>query len=123
MNARPLPPGRGRKLDWTSVTDGLDETGRPHTAWLWRALAHWAAGHGDPETGFQPRNRTVAAWLGRGESAVTEWRKGNLWNLEWFGVVRARVGCEPATCDSPYADEEQLFSNRLAAAEEEKEKE
>ncbi|WP_225652240.1 hypothetical protein [Streptomyces pseudogriseolus] len=121
MNARPLPPGRGRKLDWTSVADRVDGTARPHTAWLWRALAHWTAEHGDPETGCQPRNRTVAGWLGCGESAVTDWRKGNLWNPEWFGVVRARVGCDPAACDSPYADEERLFRNLHAAEREEKE--
>ncbi len=121
VNARPLPPGRGRKLDWTSVADRVDGTARPHTAWLWRALAHWTAEHGDPETGCQPRNRTVAGWLGCGESAVTDWRKGNLWNPEWFGVVRARVGCDPAACDSPYADEERLFRNLHAAEREEKE--
>ncbi|MFE8971637.1 hypothetical protein ACFYMR_30590 [Streptomyces albogriseolus] len=122
VDARPLPSGRGRKLDWTSVADCFDETARPHTAWLWRALAHWTAEHGDPETGCQPRNRTVGAWLGCSESAVTDWRKGNLWNLEWFVVVRSRVGCAPATCDSPYADEEQLFRRLHAADQEEKEK-
>ncbi|MGW0205874.1 hypothetical protein ACWDZ8_08605 [Streptomyces sp. NPDC003233] len=60
VNARPLPPGRGRKLDWTSAADCYDENTRPHTAWLWRALAHWTAEHGDPETGFQPLNRTAS---------------------------------------------------------------
>ncbi|MFD8392948.1 hypothetical protein ACFV2N_28045 [Streptomyces sp. NPDC059680] len=120
VNARPLPPGRGRKLDWTSVAGCYDEDTRPNTAWLWRALAHWTAEHGDPETGFQPRNKTVAEWIDHRESAVTAWRKGELWNLTWFAAVRARVGCDPATCDSPYADEDELFERRYAADQEEK---
>ncbi|MGW4299117.1 hypothetical protein ACWEHT_05010 [Streptomyces sp. NPDC004646] len=122
MNARSLPPGQGRKLDWTSVTDCFDQKTRPHTAWLWRALAHWTAEHGDPETGYQPRNKKVAEWIGVRESAATAWRKGELWNPKWFGVVRDRVGCNPATCDSPYADEGELFKRLYAADQEEKNK-
>ncbi|NED32464.1 hypothetical protein [Streptomyces sp. SID8499] len=122
MNKRPLPSGQGRKLDWTSVADCFDETTRPHTAWLWRALAHWTAEHGDPETGCQPRSKKVGEWLGVGASTVTDWRKGELWNPRWFGVVRERVGCDPATCDSPYADEEELFARLYSADQEEKAK-
>ncbi|MFJ3720830.1 hypothetical protein [Streptomyces sp. NPDC090057] len=117
-NARPLPSGRGRKLDWTSVAGCYDEESRPHTAWLWQALAHWTAEHGDPETGCQPRNETVGKWVGVGASAVTAWRKGQSWNLTWFAVVRDRVGCAPATCASPYADQDEL-SRRLEAADQE----
>ncbi|WP_346137479.1 hypothetical protein [Streptomyces coeruleofuscus] len=97
------------------MADCYDRGTRPQTAWLWRALAHWTAEHGDPDTGFQPLNETVGKWVGVGASAMTAWRKGESWNLEWFAVVRARVGCDPATCDAPYADEDEL-SRRLEAA-------
>ncbi|MEV6738509.1 hypothetical protein AB0N14_16900 [Streptomyces sp. NPDC051104] len=93
---------------------------RPDTAWLWRALAHWAAEHGDPETGCQPLNGTVADWLGVVPASVTAWRKGDLWNLKWFGTVRSKVGCDPATCASPYADEDELGRMLVAADREEK---
>lgn len=99
-----------------------DPQTRPDTAWLWRALAHWTAEHGDPETGFQPLSRTVARWIGVGESTVTAWHKGHLWNRTWFAVVRDRVGCAPDGCDSPYADEDELFT-RCHGAEREQETE
>ncbi|WP_193507491.1 ATP-binding protein [Streptomyces coeruleorubidus] len=102
------------------MADCHDRETRPETAWLWEALAHWTAEHGDPETGCQPLNGTVGKWVGVGASAMTAWRKGELWNLEWFAIVRARVGCDPATCDSPYADEDELSRKLQRADQEEK---
>ncbi|GAP48238.1 uncharacterized protein SAZU_3065 [Streptomyces azureus] len=97
-----------------------DRDTRPEAAWLWEALAHWTAEHGDPDTGCQPLNGTVGKWVGGGASAMTAWRKGQLWNLEWFAIVRARVGCDPDTCDSPYADEDELSRKLERADQEEK---
>lgn len=119
-NARPLPPGRGRKVDWTVVASCYDQAKRPHTAWLWQALAHWTAEHGDPETGCQPRNETVGKWVGVGAPAMTAWRNGQSWNLTWFAVVRDKVGCAPATCASKYADQDELIRRLDAADQEEK---
>ncbi|MEU4735864.1 MULTISPECIES: hypothetical protein [Streptomyces] len=120
MDARPLPPGQGRRFDWATLADRSGAGDGEHTAWLWRAVAHWTAGHGDPDTGCQPLSATVGRWLGIGGSRVTSWRKGTSWEREWFVIVRTKVGCDQATCPSPYADEDELAA-RLLGAERERE--
>ncbi|MGW0580528.1 hypothetical protein ACWD25_32310 [Streptomyces sp. NPDC002920] len=118
QSARPAPTGRGRRTDWAGIGTTYDTGSRPQAAWLWQALAHWGADHGDPETGRQPRNAAVAQWIGVGPSSVSAWLGGRLSKAEWYEIVRDRVGCGPATCPSPYADAGELTRKHEAAVRE-----